>query len=142
MRRLLVGCIMSLWLAAASLWATPVSASVDRGNRPSAAVRLTVSPSVVSPNDRIQVRLKNALSTGISFGEQFSVERRVAGRWSLASFSPKGPWPEPLLELLPGGVSRWKVAIPRNAGPGLYRVKKVVESGVHAWGVLGDFRVR
>lgn len=90
------------------------------------AVALAVSSKSVSPGEEMSIRVENAGTSRVSYGEPFAVDRLAGSQWSTyLSESELGPWRRPLVGLEAGTAGRCQeFMVPLDAPAGRYRVKK------------------
>jgi hypothetical protein len=123
----MVGALIALSGFSGSTGAAVLTGHVEGAK---AGVRIGLRPAVVSPGGVLRYRVENHSDGGVGYGLKFAIQQEIQeGNWRRASFSPKGPWPQVLLGLHAGKVSRWqRIEIPGEAEPGTYRIMKEVRS--------------
>jgi hypothetical protein len=89
--------------------------------------RETVSPVKIHGGEVLTTRTENPGTTGLSFGNDYAIDRFQEGMWRLDPLTPKG-FPGIGITIF-GGVSYdCKLGIPVGTPPGHYRFRKKVEA--------------
>lgn len=106
------------------------------------SIRLAIRPSEVKAAESIKFRVEDRSDADTSFGPKFKVQVQSEGGWMLASFSPRGPWPQKISKLRSGESSQWQgLEIPADAVAGRYRITKEVQIAGHRRFIEASFSV-
>lgn len=95
--------------------------------KPRTKVRQSISPTVAHPGDLLITSTEDFGTTGISFGNDWAIERYESGEWILDSLTPRGF--AGIGITMPGGVAHEcrLFRLPMDTSPGQYRLHKVIE---------------
>jgi len=113
-----------------------------RGESGEPALYLLSRPRAIGAGGVVRFAVVNLRARSVSFGEEFEVQVHGANGWGTASFSPKGPWLDPIFSVSRGGRGSFeRFRIPETAESGTYRIVKPVRSGGKDLALSAEFKV-
>lgn len=106
------------------------------------ALYLLLRPRGIKAGGVLRFRVVNLRAGSVSFGEKFEVQVRSAGDWATASFSPQGPWLDPVFAVSKGGRGPFeRFRVRKTAEDGTYRIVKAVRSRGRVVQLSKDFKI-
>lgn len=117
-----------------------------RAVQPVRRVRLGINRRIARPGSNVKIRVENRGTLPVDPGHGFEVAHRKQGRW--IRLPEQGPVLKSSIIVLAGRAGSCEtVRVPRQAPPGLYRVRKFVETDASRPGhpdlaLTATFRVR